>query len=145
MGTKELVMPNGVGFGAWVAFTPSFNNYTPNSNIGYYRYRGDYLDIEVYTTCSATLPTGVVSLNLPAGYQLDPIIGVVSATHNIQASTRYVDVSTSGAVSIIGAFARRDATSVYLTVTPGDVVTATVPFTWAAGDVLEISASIPIA
>jgi hypothetical protein len=141
---------------AWViwakaetSYSPTFTNFTASSATFTYMITGGRAFVTGKATCASTLPTGSITLTTPSGYaiamtnfanSIASIIGI-GGVDDASTSTDYpVNVRTASsssvtvtAINAAGTYATTVATS------------ASIPLTWASGDVMYLSFSYPVA
>jgi hypothetical protein len=141
---------------AWViwakaetSYSPTFTNFTASSATFAYMITGGRVFVTGRATCSTTLPTGAITLTTPTGYAIDmtffansgaSVIGVggvddASAASDLALTPRVVSSTSINlvATNAAGTYVAYVATS------------ATIPLTWASGDILYVSFSYPVA
>jgi hypothetical protein len=141
---------------AWViwakaetSYSPIFTNFTASSATFTYMISGGRVFVTGKATCSATLPTGSITMTTPSGYAIAmtnfanaqaSVIGVggvddASTTVDYPLTVRTIS-STSVAVvatNAAGTYATLVATS------------ASIPLNWSSGDIMFLSFSYPVA
>jgi hypothetical protein len=127
----------------WKPVTLTFNNITPTSFIGYYKYEGSDLLLTFYSTISAV--TGTFEVNLPFGHTIDsakinfgggtaiPTIGT-AMSFDSSAGLNYVGAAVTGTVNTRAAF-RGHANGIF---------SNTSPFAWTAGDFFAFNLKVPV-
>ena len=132
------------------AYTPTFTNFTSSSSTFTFSIAGGVATVTGKATCAATLPTGSITLTTPSGFNIDTTaLGSVAAAQigmggvdDASTTTDYlvgvrVGSSTSAVITALNA-----AATASLTIT---TTSATVPLTWASGDILYVTFSYPVA
>lgn len=144
---------NGLSWKIWAkeltAYSPTFTAFTPSSSTFTYSISGGIVRVFGKAVCSATLPTGAITLTTPDGYNIDmTTLGAVQAaiigTGGIDDISQSVDylvgvraaASTSVTVIAYSASGASVATS---------AITSINPLTWATGDTLYVNFSYPVA
>lgn len=141
---------------AWViwakqpaTYTPTFTNFTASSSAFVYSIASGMVNVQGKFTCAATLPTGSITFTTPSGYNINTTqLGTVQAAiigtggvDDASTTTDYlagVRVVSSTSVALVGYNAAATAS---LTVSTSS---ATVPLTWASGDIAYVRFSYPV-
>lgn len=134
---------------AETSYSPTFINFTASSATFTYMISGGRVFVTGKATCSATLPTGSITITTPSGYAIAmtnfansaaSVIGI-GGVDDASTSTDYaltVRTISSTSVSVVA----NNASSTYGTFT---TTSASIPLTWASGDILFVSFSYPVA
>lgn len=137
------------------AYTPTFTSFTASASTFVYNISGGRVFVTGKATCSSTLPTGLIRFTVPSGYNVNTspldtnkdasIIGVGGIDDASTSSNYpiYVNAYTSTTVSLTApTYNGAAAGTAYLTITN---TSATVPLTWASGDIFYVTFSYPVA
>lgn len=149
---------NGSAWKIWAkeptTYSPTFTNFAASSSSFTYSISSGRVFITGKATCATTLPTGLISFSTPTGYNVDlttlanleaAIIGV-GAVDDASTSVNYpvqVRVSSSTQVSLAALSYNGAATG--LAYSALAATSATVPLTWASGDIFYVTFSYPVA
>lgn len=149
---------NGSAWKIWAkqstAYTPTFTGFTASASTFVYSISGGRVFISGKATCSTTLPTGTIRLSTPSGYNIDTTaLGTVEAViignggvDDASSTSNYpvqVRISSSTQLALIApTYNGAAAGTAYLTITN---TSATVPLTWASGDIFYVTFSYPVA
>lgn len=129
------------------SYSPTITNFVNSSNDFIYSVAGGVVSISGYAICSGAV--GEITISLPNDFSVNPsllptsnavLIGVggvddSSTANNFPLGVR---VATGATVSLVA----YNAASTYLTLVS---TSASVPLTWATGDVFSINFSYPVA
>lgn len=135
-------------------YTPTFTSFTASASSFTYAIAGGRVFVSGRATCSTGLPTGSIRFTTPSGFNIDTsALGTVEAViigqggvDDASTAVNYpvqVRVSSSTQVALIApTYNGAAAGTAYLTTS---ATSATVPLTWASGDVFYVTFSYPVA
>jgi hypothetical protein len=140
--------PNQVAYGLagsdWQSYTPTGGWNTNTTYTGRWRRVGDSMEIYATVSLSGAPNAAYAAIDLPSGYSIDT--AKLSDPSTLLAQSLGSWVGFDGSANRAGGITFKSATSVYLVSDgAGDLVSATVPATWASGDRIGVSFKVPIA
>jgi hypothetical protein len=121
----------------WQSYTPSLTNAGNATAVGYWRRNGDTLDGNMRVTIGSSLPTGGISFGMPSGFLADTskftgVIGIAAASSG--GGAEHTGIIFSAGSGLIQAYGDDGST----------IWNATNPITFAAGNVIDLTWSVPI-
>lgn len=125
----------------WESYNPTVTNISTSTNNGYWRRVGDQMEINLYIVTSSAA-SGTISVDIPSGHTIDynklPI--------GTYANVGFIDMNSAGAHHLgVVLTDNGDANSVVFAGDDGsNLWDATTPVTWASGDIMRITFSVPI-
>lgn len=156
--TDVFYIYNGSAWVIWAkrstTYTPTFTNFTASSSAFTYSIAGGVVQITGKATCSSTLPTGQITFTTPTNYNISltqlaaaeaAIIGAGSVDDASTSSNYPVNVRVASSTSVAltaPTYNGAAAGTAYLTTT---ATSATVPLTWAQGDIFYVTFQYPVA
>lgn len=145
---KNLSTSSAVG--PWISYTTSFTNASCSASSFYYRTNGS--NIEVRGQCTVSSVSGLPSFTLPSGFT----INTSRISPSLQDIFGFSSLRDTGTRTFVGSLTYKDSDELYVLVHVDTVnsgtsyvsfgnTSSTVPFTWAAGDIIVVSSiSIPV-
>jgi microcystin-dependent protein len=132
--------------GAWTTWTPT-GSWTGNTTyLGRYRIVGDSLEFQIYISIVTGAPTPAataLTVNMPSGYTVNEGKMAGASTLDSLGFARLYDADTS-ANRTVGVVGYNGSNAVRVSTTGSSSVTNTVPFTFAAGDIITLKYAVPI-
>lgn len=140
---KNLSTSSAVG--PWTACTVSYTNVSCSATTSYCRQNGDSIDIQ--SRCTVSSVSGTAQITIPSNYTINT--SKITSTH-LQQSVRLRDTGTATNSGM--AEYNTGTNAFYITASTASTsytsqsnLSSTVPFTWAAGDFIDIYISgIPV-
>jgi hypothetical protein len=126
----------------WKSFTPTGSWTTNTTYSGRWRQNGENADIDVTLTLTGAPNAVNLTVNLPAGLTMDTTKMSDSSMFNKGfGSIQIRDVSGN---FWEGGIRYNTATSFIFTISNSNIISATLPFTFASGDTLSFQTSVPV-
>lgn len=122
-----------------ISYTPVLTGATTSAISGYYRRSGDMLDVFFTCTLSSAV-SGAISISIPSGMSINST-KLISANLQVLGTALLRDTGTG---DFMGQILHLDSTRVYISPQDAATSSATVPFTWASGDIIYGKFSVPI-
>ena len=146
-----FVGPQPVRVGAavtdWQSYTPTLNNVTLGNGTVSARYRrvGDTIEIVGYYGHGSTSSvTGFIGFPLPSGLTVDTAKYAAPSNSNWKGSGIALDASPINIYSLTAAWVDARSAIEFGGPTTSNGYNASIPFTWATGDYLSFTISLPI-
>jgi hypothetical protein len=147
VGAPDIIQDS-AAVGPWITYTPT-GGWTGNTTYaGRYRQVGDSLEFQVFISISVGAPTPAATalqLNMPSGYTVNEskLASSTNGTLIALGLARFYDFDTAGNRAT-GLVAYGGANLVRVQTAGGGTVTNTNPFTFASGDSVALTFTVPI-
>ncbi len=133
----------------WASFTPTLSWVSNTTSAGYWRRVGDQMEVELYLTTTGAPTSANLTLTIPNSQTIDTA-KMNGQTTNF--SLGVLSILDSGNTHFQGRVGYASSTTVQMDVTKvdatyaavADPITQAVPMTWANGDRLHATFSVPI-
>ena len=128
----------------WQSYTPVLTNFGNATATGKFMRIGDSIELSARAVIGSSLPTGILTFSIPTGLSID--LSKYPNSGNTNELTGFASASNSiSSAAWSGALRLGSATTLFISGDSGaNFWNATVPFTFAAGNQVEIKAIIPI-